>query len=329
MSDVKDDLRDRAVRLFEFLGQAQRLREKPVYSVDKYQEVVWWSSLPDHATVRRADHDSPAEPGSAFLTIGRMPRSTPPEPDPLLLPWLEPDRTDPFKSPILANTAGNQAQDPEQPPSVASDEDLGPLVEPFRDWLQDWEEWAEEERSNHAVREVYKRAFSLSTAASGNPETLELVLGVCCLAWTPPDHPSVKRHLLTVPVTVALDDQSGDLQVLPSDSPDGVRIELDMLDPALVRSPHIGPIKESARAFEGNPLDREAVGALARRLLHSLDAEGHYDNSLATPDSTPRAAGAFAPALILRRRTQRGLKRRAGRRGDPPAASRGAAWPRN
>ena len=61
-------------------------------------------------------------------------------------------------------------------------------------------------------------------------------------------------------------------------SPETVSIELDMLDPALIPSPaKIDEIRQIAGEYEGHLLDRPAIGAICRRLIHRLDPDAEYD----------------------------------------------------
>ncbi|TFD56738.1 DUF559 domain-containing protein [Cryobacterium sp. Hh38] len=129
-----------------------------------------------------------------------------------------------------------------------------------------------------------------------------------CLAWTPEEHEPVSRHLLTAPVSFECDDETGEIVIVHDDSRDPLAVEVDMLDARLITNPEsIDEVKSLARAFSGHPLDRSAVGAIARRLVHRLDAEAEYDEeAFARPQSkTPKAA--FAPAIVLRQRSQRGI----------------------
>jgi hypothetical protein len=49
------------------------------------------------------------------------------------------------------------------------------------------------------------------------------VIGVGCLTWTPTDHPTVLRHLLTTPVAIEFDDDTGRLTVISTESVEATR----------------------------------------------------------------------------------------------------------
>jgi AAA domain len=292
----------RAKRLFEFLARAQQLKNQPPRAVDGYRRdgaVLWLADLPNHPAVSTAHRDEDPEPDDPLLTIERVPRLDPPAPGETLGQWLPGPLDDPDHPPALRLITEPGAEPVEAPPEVRQHYDR---------WFELWTEWAAQDRIHRPVRAAYGELFSAYVTASGNPEELELVAGAGCLTWTPPGHPPVKRHLLTAPAAIHFDDDTGRLTVRRVESVDALDVELDMLDPGLVTNPaHVNEIRAEARQFESHPLHREGIGALARRLVHTLDANGAYQDTDEPPGSSPRAVAAFAPAIILRRRSQRGL----------------------
>lgn len=279
-----DPLVGRAVRLFEFLGRAQQLRNQPPRTTDGYRSVLWLDSLPDHPAVISAHRGDP-EPDADILTIERVARRDPPPPDELE-PWLA-ERRDPETTPRLADDA---------PPE---------LTEQYVTWLVAWRKWADRERLDRPVRACYGQLFAAYVAATSNPEELELVVGVGCLAWA---EPRVRRHLLTAPVGIRFDDDTGRLTVHRVESVAAADVELDMLDPSLVPNPkHVNDIRAAARDLDTHPLHRKEIGALARRLMHALDPNGEYRDEDVPPAPEQNAVAAYAPAVILRRRSQQGI----------------------
>jgi very-short-patch-repair endonuclease len=272
----------RAVRLFEFLGRAQQLRNLPPRTVDAYRDVLWLGELPDHPAVTAAHRGEPG-PDDPVLTIDRVARVDPPVPEFGVDRFDDPDQLAP------------PPEDPE-------------LRARYDEWLPGWQQWADKERRDRPVRAWYGQLFASYVAAAGNPEELELVVGVGCLAWKPAGHPEVRRHLVTAPVTITLDDDTGQLAVRRVESVDAADVELDMLDPGLIPNPrHVNDIRAQARELAGHPLDRAETGALVRRVVHTLDAAGEYRDADAAPRPAAHAVAAFAPAVILRRRSQQGL----------------------
>jgi len=114
--------------------------------------------------------------------------------------------------------------------------------------------------------------------------------------------------LLTAPAAIHLDDDTGRLAVGRVETADGITVELDMLDPGLVANhQHINDVRTQAQELPAHPLHREEVGTLVRRLVHTIDSDGQYRDEDNPANCSSYAAAAFAPALILRKRSQQGL----------------------
>ncbi|AEV71527.1 IstB-like ATP binding protein [Mycolicibacterium rhodesiae NBB3] len=319
-SDV-DGLVRKAVNLFTFLGRTQQLLVKPVRTVDGFEETVWFSKLPSHPAVRGRHGGMNLEAEEPLLEVDRFPRLDPPAVPDLLVEWVsgpldeievppalreeiftdEPDRWR-ADSEVDADSSNNE-RDRRR---VLLDEALG-VAEAFEEWLPVWQSWADREREDAVARKLYKGLFAIYLKSTDHSEEFELVVGVGCLSWRPEGHEQVQRHVATAHVAVTFDEASGTLSVRQVPSPQSVVIELDMLDPSLVASPAaIDEIREAAAEYSAHVLDVAAIGDICRRLIFRLDPDAVYDDVLDVPTGAePR--GAFAPALILRRRTNRGL----------------------
>ncbi|MCE3552993.1 hypothetical protein LWC33_16200 [Pseudonocardia sp. RS11V-5] len=164
------------------------------------------------------------------------------------------------------------------------------------------------ELRDRPVRDYYNDLFSAHVPAAGHPEELELVVGTSLLAWTAPSGGRVRRHLLTTAARIDFDEDSGRLTVLVDDSVEGSVLELDMLDPGLIGQPKlVNELRDRARESDAHPMDRDRMGELGRTLTHQLAADARFldTDDPTTPGASPVTS--FAPALLLRRRLQKGL----------------------
>ncbi len=307
---------DRARNLFEFLRQAQLLKCTPVHTISSYDYVLWLSDLPDHEAITSAHRAAAApEQDDPLLTVDRVAHEDPPETSGQLRPWLLGDPNDAGSPPTLRDDVpAHYAPDltPRETDqgreAVVRFEDHLEIRQQYDTWLARWKAWAEVERKRRPVRDLYGELFQTYVTATNHMEEFELVLGVGCLSWIPAEHEVVKRHVFTTPVVLHLDDDSGRITVAAETDVSPLRLELDMLDPGLLQNhQHITALRNKLLELAAHPLDRDEVAALTRRLVNSLDANGTYtdEDEPATPGRT--AAGTFAPALILRKRSQRGM----------------------
>ncbi|WJK36677.1 AAA domain-containing protein [Solwaraspora sp. WMMA2065] len=294
------------MRLFEFLARAQQSVVSAPRTVDSYEEVAWTRRMPRHSAVHFAHWGATPEPGDEVGHIDRIDLVRPPAVGEALRRWLTAGIDDPQITPQLKV----EVPDPDGEPDVDGNPAVFRLAEhpdiedAYRAWLIRWETWAERERVDQPVREAYGTLFSMQAAAASNPEEKELVLAVGCLTWKPADHPAVRRHLLTVPVTIDLDPVTGTLHVNAAESADPLRLELDMLDSHLTRSRHIGEVRETARTFADHPLNVATIGELLQRVAHSLDPDGGYlETELPGSGGPARPEVTLAPAIVLRRRS--------------------------
>ncbi|AXB48374.1 hypothetical protein A4R43_09275 [Amycolatopsis albispora] len=301
---------DRARRLFEFLRGAQRLKATPVRSVETYQRdgaVFWFAELPRHPAVRVAQTGLTGidEP---LVVVDRVPKVEPPEPGAELARWLTAPWDQPDQPPALRQRIRWTGDEEAAESRVLTLEESPEVEEQFRLWLPKWQEWANQDLVDAPARQLYSDLYSTYISATDSPEELELVVGVGCLSWLPEDQQPVIRHVLTSPATVHFDDRTGAIEAHRVGAGEPMRLELDMVDPSLITAPDkVNEVRADVEAFEGSPLDRDAVGELVRRLVHSLDADGEYRDQDQFVKPVPHAVAALAPALILRRRTESGL----------------------
>jgi len=314
-SPTRAPLVDRAIRLFQFLMRAQEVRDEPARTVEAYRRegsVLWFGDLPRHPAVHSALDEGEPDAGAPFLTLGRVPRLAPPAPDDRLREWLDGPYDDLDTEPRLRasiNRPTDEVGEEGLPLGhIEYQDDRPDIGESFRVWLRDRRGWADQERRDRPVRELYGELFAMYVNALGHAEELELVVGVGCLAWTPADHPTVLRHLLTAPVAIEFDDDSGSLAVVAAESVEAAAVEVEMLDARLITQPHLlNESRTRARDFEGNLLDRTEAGAIVRRIVHALSPDADYQDIVTQPTAVEGPVAAFAPALILRKRARKGL----------------------
>ncbi len=316
-TNLPDPLVDRARRLFSFLGQAQQLKSPSVNDLETYRRdgaVHWLHDVPAHASVQLAAGRGTPELSDPVVTVDRIARVDPPMPEAELASWLDGPIDDPHKEPTLLKE--RYLPPPSDEPDIDGDEqlrrissdDLPAVDDAFRRFQQEWRAWAAQDLRDEPARTFYGSLFSTYVSANGHPDELELVLGSGLLGWRPDAHPTVRRHLLVTPVKVLFDDATGRLTVSVDETADGTRVELDMLNPSMIGDPQrVNAVRNDARSADAHPLDRDHAGELARRLVHVLSSESEYRHEDAPVAPAPRPVASFAPALILRKRSQQGI----------------------
>ncbi|MFJ4657965.1 AAA domain-containing protein [Nocardia sp. NPDC088792] len=297
-----NDLVDRGARLFDYLAKAQTIGRPRVQDIAAYQrdgEVLWVADLPVHAAITYQAND----PGIPFLMVQKVTVSDVPEPDVRLRIWLDPGWGEPDQAPTLRATRVDEAG------AILLRADHPEVAEAFDAWLSLWRGWAEVARLKLEVQQLYHTMYEMYTRHQGASETLEAVLALGFLTWHSPETGVVRRHLLTMPVILGFDSDFGAISVSLDPEALGYSAELsDILDTAHMSAPRdLERAESEARTGDIEPFDRENVGALVRMFINCINPDAEYFDELTPGAPGIRPTARYAPAVILRRRGNRGM----------------------
>src|SRR5262245_39068673 len=201
----------KAVSLFTFLGRTQQLLVKPVTSVDRFEKAIWFGDLPEHSGVHSAHRLANLDGDAPLLAVERVPKSDPPPVPESLAAWVDGPTDDTECEPSLRDAIYSDEPVPAAPGGGdgASDEEkvverrrielseVPEVGDAFDEWLTDWRLWADRERRDAVVRDIYKELFAVHLASTDHAEEFELVVGIGCLTWKPDEHEEILRHVAT------------------------------------------------------------------------------------------------------------------------------------
>ena len=313
--------RDRAIALYTFLKEFVQLRHQddprcfPLrtgraghlgrrHSREDGCHCIAWHRNTAEAT----GGDAPEE---VWIELRKPDLTPPPEPPESVRPWVRREQLD-----------DSSLEHPELSPALPGESDEDPPIElDDHPEVQDtwdayiegrWRLWAEQDRRERLSRASTPTSSPCSSVNSGLVRVFEVVFGLGFLIWNAPDGHMVRRHLITAHVTVSFDHGARNSH----------RHTRGGRCPPLSRTGHAGsavtaPIQRncarsrtrwSSWASRCGQLDRST--ALLKSWVHSASSEGQFTDALERPE---RAASApmvhLAPALILRRRTERSFIR--------------------
>ncbi len=240
------------------------------------------------------------------VAMRKHPQSTksPPEPSELIRPWLAPERLADYllKKPIIA---GQIDQKLEETTRLAAEKWEGYLS-------NQWYPWAENDRRLQEVQKIYNALYETYQSLQRLGEQYEVVLGFGLLHWRPQRTRRVRRHILVCDVSLSFDPSIGHLSVTSNPSGLNLRLEADMLDSSEgPQSLEIEKIERQIKEIENDIWDQAFLQDLPKAFVNSLsDDRGQFEFSLERQQvdgNIPRMD--LAPALILRRRSQRGFVR--------------------
>jgi very-short-patch-repair endonuclease len=311
----------KAVRLVDYLTRLALMRTKLVREIDEYQNVLWLSSVPHErgCFARTWGRDEEHEPDEWLEIQNRR------EPELPIVPaqckdWVDQSALrNKNDLPELLQQITRQVQNPDwredsdQPETILRSDHLEEHPDIQRAWDRyvetNWLPWTEEHNTWEKVYKVYAALFAIHQEQLRLGEEYELVLGVGLLTWQTPTGQRVRRHLIVADAVLEFEARLGRFVVRPHTEGARLRPELDMLDIEEQPARAEEAAKSSLIGAEDDPWETACIEGVLRALVHSINAQGYYDPSLDVKSirATPKPLVEYAPALILRKRSAKGL----------------------
>jgi very-short-patch-repair endonuclease len=310
----------KAVRLVDYLTRLASLRSKVIRKIDEYQKVLWVEDVPKQtgcftqAWGRNEDYDS-----DVWVEVQTRREPELPSIPPLCQEWVEmPSLRNKHDLPELLPEITRQVATPngsegsDRPEFISHSEYLRDHPEVQRAWdsyvEEKWLLWTEEHNAWEIVHKGYSELFAIHQEQIRLGEEYELVLASGLLTWQTPSGQQVRRHLLVADALLEFEARLGKFILRPHTEGAKLRPELDMLD--IEEQPtHAEERAKAALESVGDDPWSKDVEAVLQSLAHSLGSRGEYDGCLeADGDSaSTKPVVKYAPALILRKRSIRGL----------------------
>ncbi|MFJ8010806.1 AAA domain-containing protein [Streptomyces fagopyri] len=300
--------------LLGFLKEVVQSSHNRLRDDRRSRERLWLAGLP--ASVRR-----PADRvDGLLLTLDHVPQTAPPPLPEALDGWVSPERcqdADGGDPPLALEGPGRElvrAADDRQWFEEAEDhtvrrEDAAEVLRAYGPWLDRWRRWAERERAERALRELYEQIYHWHQKLAQQDDQLELVLATGLLTWSDPRGDAVHRHLLTHRVETSVERKTARLTVrLMAEG--AVRLEdqafLDTDDGwAPERS---AALAEEIAAQSLHLLGTEALEQLAQWQERVLQRPVAFSAEWQPPrEPEPGARLTYAPALLVRPRDRNAL----------------------
>ena len=311
--------KDKTERLFHYLKELSLLRSPLIRDLQQYENVLFLNEIPNEPEcltplIRNIE--------DAWMEIKKpiLPTLPFPAPPKTLLDWLDPSfQMDHVKTePKLLDKIVNK----ESIDRVSNTEDENAKYQFLTDYpeiqtvfdsyvKEQWSPWSEEWIRYEKVQDTYSKLFSIYQTQKKLGEQYELMMGIGLLNWKTPDGHSVHRHVITVPCVFQFDSSNGIIRVVPSAEGMRPEIEQDMLELDIrLDNKALSPIKEIAEKLQDGLWNKPLLDSLFRSFVFTLSANGTYQDMLFDnkKDSTKEPNISYSPALILRKRTEKGFQ---------------------
>ncbi|MER3423690.1 MAG: hypothetical protein C4293_11110 [Nitrospiraceae bacterium] len=313
--------KSKVIRLVDYLTRLASLRIKLIRDLSEYQNVLWIKDVPRQkgCFTQAWGRDEDFDPDVWVEVQTRREPELPSVPA-LCEDWVEKaslrSRSDiPDLKLEITKQINNPAwkEESDQPKYILRTERLDDHPEVQRAWdryvEEHWLPWVEEHNDWEAVHKVYSKLFAIHQEQLRLGEEYELVLALGLLTWQTPSGQRVRRHLIVANAVLEFEARLGKFTVRPLPDGANVRPELDMLDIEEQPARAEETAKSSLANAGDDPWERDCIEGVLQALVHSINAQGEYDSALEAKSvrASDKPIVEYAPALILRKRSARGL----------------------
>jgi len=315
-------IRDRAIRLFQYLRELSEMRTKTIRTLDQYEDVMWLSDIPQAAGCHCvAWHHSATGNADIWVEITKPVLLPPPSVPDVLRPWMtEQDvRDSSGDMPDLAERiVAEEISDPDDDGATSTRTvmlelaDRPDIQQAWEAYMESsWLPWAEHDKPLQQVQRIYTRLFSLYQQQQRLGEAYEVLLGAGYLTWRTPNSQVVKRHIITAQIALSFDAARGKIAVGPAAEGAKPELEQDMLEADERPDANELRVIEGMFVEMGDAIWEEGLlHTLLKAWIHTIPNSREYDDSLNRQQDVLSAPQIhFAPAIILRKRTERSLVR--------------------
>jgi very-short-patch-repair endonuclease len=285
------ELRQRAVRLFEYLHAVRALREQPVRQLDSYADRCWWrADIPDHPAVRVA-----TDTEEGWMVVGKASLPAPPPVPHDLIGLLDRERADdPTREPRLASNVDDRVGDEQEATAQAN--------QVLETWLRaEWRPWATRARPALQARRLYEELYDLRLRLQREEAVTELVWGHGVIGWRV-DGEQVLHPLITSRMLLRFDPNSGEIAVVP-EGEGQLNLEIEILQGLNITGFDL--LVDQRQRFRAAPVDPwgPEIRSLYERLLHPLGLDSRLveEERPAPPAAAPTITNTWT--LFVRRRS--------------------------
>ncbi len=311
----------KVTRLVDYLLKLTTLRTKLIRDIAEYEKVLWVSNVPHErgCFTQAWGRDEEHEQDEWLEVQNRREPELPTVPaqckDWVSLPSLRNKNDLPELLPEIPRQIPNPdwVEESDLPETIPYTERLEEHPEIQRAWNRyveaKWLPWTEDHNAWEKVHKVYSALFAIHQEQLRLGEEYELVLGLGLLTWQTPTGQRARRHLIVADAILEFEARLGKFTVHPHTEGAKLRPELDMLDIEEQPAHAEETAKASLGAAEDDPWEKGCVEGVLQALVHSIDSQGDYDDSLEAKNARASAKPIveYAPTLILRKRSAKGL----------------------
>ena len=332
--ELNKETADKAIRLYQYLRHLIKLRTSVVYDVsqsNQYIDIIWLNDLPHEEGCYCAAWNLPKEDTDPIWVDIKRPVSpkiplVPKECyDWIDLKTLENYKEEPALRDKIIKKPNHTNKDRIPQPDLLNNNqeqeieylELSNFPEVRSAWDEylksQWKGWAKEYGRIKQLLDIYSGLFNMYQQQKVLGESYEVVIGLGLLSCKVKEGGSVFRHILSAQTELDFEPNKGTITIRANAEGAKLQFETDMLNPSEQPPVEIQLSLEERLKEVGDEIwDKSLLQPIIKSWIHSISSNAVYDESLAPPPkdtAVDHPEATFAPAIILRRRTNMGIIR--------------------
>jgi len=324
MEEMKsEELKDKAVKLYQYLKNLIGQRLSVVLDLGNYVDVVWLHQIPHHELCHCATWNySKDEPDPVWVEIKRPKLPKVPQVPDECSKWVDLSTLENYDSePVIRDRIIREDSPREQSLFPKEQEQqleylkLSDHPEVNLIWEkylgERWKPWADDYKQKKEVQDIYSRLFSMYQQQRALGESYEVVMGLGLLSYKTEKGAKIYRHILSAQTELSFEANKGTIVIRANSEGTKLQFEDEMLDPT--ERPDVRlqlQLEEQLKEISNEIWDTSLIHPVLRSWINGFNPKSVYEESLIPPPSddiksSPEAS--FAPAIVLRKRTNRGI----------------------
>jgi very-short-patch-repair endonuclease len=278
VQDTNSQIRSKLIQIFRYVQAFDHLQNSPQQEIENQPWVLWLHDLPEHPCIRlnwpqsALPQDATAqgklqdanEGDQDFVLKVRRPELTePPAPPQEIAPWLQHG---------WQNIDGPVALDPKR---VAQFNANPNLQRRFSEWKIRRDRWAEQERPQRRVMDIFENLAALRSQLARESERLELMVGDGLLSWYPPNSTGVHHPLVLLRLQLLFNPRIPEFTLAETELPSELYTALFQELPA-INATDIGRSRQDFEQNHWHPLEGAETSQFLRQLVHQLSSRGEF-----------------------------------------------------
>lgn len=309
----KNLILDRSTRFLKYLQELIKQRLSVPHDIDQFNDVIWINSIPQHQFCDCAIWDYQKEDSdSIWIEIKRPILPKTPILPKELSNWVEKETLENWnETPIIKEEIFNNYETEEDSENYLKFSNFPDLEEKWQDYLDVWKDWAKDYSLIKKIQDIYSRMFYMHQQQKLLGETFEVIIGLGLFGYNNKEGMQVYRHIISAQTELDFEPKNGKITVKASPEGANLVLETEMLNLCeLPEQEIIENIEESLKDISSNIWAADFIGPVIKSWVNSFNPKAEYENTIIpfSRDSIKEyPLGAYAPALILRKRSGFGI----------------------